>query len=168
MSNEATILLAEDDENDVALLRYAFTRANILNPLQVVGDGKRAIDYLKGNGRYSNRQNHPWPALMLLDLKMSPVDGFGVLAWWQRQIYASEIPIIVMSSSNSHADIQRALSLGAASYFLKSANMQYFVHVARQLRERWLTPAVSQSLPIDFDHATFPAASAHPRSVFQS
>jgi DNA-binding response OmpR family regulator len=161
---EPTILLAEDDENDVALLQLAFDRAKITNPLQVVGDGKQAIDYLKGSGAYGNRENYPWPTLMLLDLKMIPVDGFGVLAWWQKQNREAELPIIVMSSSNSQSDIHRALTLGATSYLIKPGGLQYLVQVARNLRERWLAPLARQFARAN-GAPEFGSEPGYPRSV---
>lgn len=163
MTGLPTILLAEDDDNDAALLQMAFKRASISNPVKIVSDGKQVLSYLKGAGSFANRDENPWPALMLLDLKMPLLDGFGVLAWWQKQSRASDLPIIVMTNSTSDSDIHRAIALGAASYFIKPANMQYFIHVAHQLRERWLTPAESRSwadpLPEELTHARPPSLS---------
>jgi CheY-like chemotaxis protein len=141
MAQEKIILLAEDDENDALLFKIALEHAAITNPLTVVRDGREAIDYLRGTGSYSDRNEHPLPALMLLDLNMPLLNGFDVLLWRHKQPELRELPIVVMSSSHSQEDIQRALSLGAASYCIKPAGLQYLIQVARELRDRWLNPA---------------------------
>src|SRR6185436_1684427 len=85
MPDEAVILLAEDREDDVLLVRKAFERGAINNPLQVARDGEEAMAYLSGEGNYSNRAEYPLPDLLLLDLKMPRVDGFDVIRWIRRQ-----------------------------------------------------------------------------------
>jgi len=76
MSNDSpTILLAEDDPNKVLLIKRGFTKANISNPIQIVSDGEEAMDYLAGEGSYSDRRRYPLPALILLDLKLPRRSG---------------------------------------------------------------------------------------------
>src|SRR5439155_1605289 len=75
-----TVLLADDDENDRYLLDLAFEKNGLPNVLQVVRNGEEAIDYLRGDGVYSDREKYPWPSLMLFDLKMPLVDDFEALA----------------------------------------------------------------------------------------
>ena len=84
-NRDALILLAEDDENDIALFRRALANADIRNPVEIVRDGDEAIAYLKGEGKFSDRTKYPLPALMLLDLNMPRRDGFQVLDWIRRQ-----------------------------------------------------------------------------------
>jgi CheY-like chemotaxis protein len=134
------ILVADDDENDVALLRRAFAKAEVSATLTAVWNGQEAIAYLRGDGIYSDRRKYPWPDLLLLDLKMPMLDGFEVLTWWQTQEQAADLPIIVLSSSNRDQDIHRAMELGAHGYCAKPAGFDYFVMVARELQNRWLMP----------------------------
>ena len=74
-----------DSDDDIRLIRRAFQKANILNPLQVVRNGDEALAYLHGDGEYANRAEYPLPTLLLLDLKMPRKNGFDVLEWIRRQ-----------------------------------------------------------------------------------
>ena len=76
-----TVLLVEDDLNDIFLVKRAFRTAQIPNPLQVVTDGEEAINYLRGAGKYADRQAHPLPKLIVMDIKMPRRSGFEVLEW---------------------------------------------------------------------------------------
>jgi CheY-like chemotaxis protein len=138
MRKVPVILVADDDDNDVLLLERAFQRANVSSRFVVVRDGQEAIDYLSGTGKFADRATYPWPALMLLDLKMPLLDGFDVLTWWREHGPARGLPIVVMSSSNQESDVERATALGAAAYQVKSGDLQFLVAFARDLREKWL------------------------------
>src|SRR5437016_14158370 len=105
MPDQAIILLAEDREDDVLLIRKAFSKANISNPLQVVRDGEEAIAYLSGEGKYSNRDEYPLPDLFLLDLKMPGKDGFDVLRWVRQQTGLSALSVVVLTSSEDMRDV---------------------------------------------------------------
>jgi CheY-like chemotaxis protein len=146
MRSPPVILLADDDDNDALLLERAFQRAKVAVRFMAVRDGQEAIDYLSGKGKYGDRTNYPWPALMLLDLKMPLLDGFDVLTWWREQGNERDLPIVVMSSSNQQLDVERAMALGAAAYQVKSGDLQNLVSFARELRERWLGRAKKEDV----------------------
>src|SRR6267142_2285920 len=95
----ATILLAEDDENDVLIMRRAFKKANIINPLNLVCDGEEAINYLQGTGDYADRAKYPFPALLLLDLKMPKKSGFDVLEFIKTHPQFHRLVTVVLTSS---------------------------------------------------------------------
>ena len=99
MPAEPLILLVEDREDDILVLRKAFERAEAPTALQVARDGEEAIGYLSGTGKYSNRAEYPLPSLVLLDLRMPRVDGFEVLRWIRNQSGLDALIVIVLSSS---------------------------------------------------------------------
>src|SRR2546430_816526 len=116
MPEHALILLVEDREDDVILVRRAFGKANVLNPMHVVRDGAEAIAYLKGEGKYSNRAEYPLPELLLLDLKMPGTDGFEVLKWMRQQPGLQNLRVVVLTSSDQMRDVNTAYQLGANSF----------------------------------------------------
>src|SRR5437764_11360768 len=119
MTNIKTILLADDDPDDVYLVKAAFARAGYDFPFVVVPDGEEAINYFKGLGKYANRYACPLPALFLLDIKMPSIDGFQVLRWVRAHPAWRALPIIVLTNSYYGSDINQAYDLGANSFLTK-------------------------------------------------
>src|SRR5438046_1544463 len=134
MPERAVILLAEDREDDVLLIRRAFARAQVTNPFFVVRDGEEAIEYLKGEGRYSNRAEYPLPSLMLLDLKMPRTDGFEVLKWIREQPDLRGLRVIVLTTSDHIRDANLAYQLGANSFLVKPFEFETFVGLSQALK----------------------------------
>src|SRR5947208_16593672 len=122
MTERATVLLAEDDPDDVLLTQIAFEKARLANPLEVVRDGEEAIAYLQGDSAYADRALYPLPILLLLDLNMPKINGFQVLKWLQAHPMLKRLPVAVMTSSDHDPDITRAYELGADSYLIKPPN----------------------------------------------
>src|SRR5215469_12804425 len=94
-----SVLLAEDEPNDIFLLQHAFQQAQLLNPLHSVTDGQEAIDFLSGSGEFSDRAQFPIPGLVILDVKMPRKSGLEVLAWLRRQKGICCLPTLILSSS---------------------------------------------------------------------
>ena len=132
------ILVVEDREDDVILLRRAFRVAGILNPVMVVRTGEEAASYLAGEGNYRRRSEFPLPQLILLDLKLPEMDGFEVLEWVRSQKEFSGIVVIVLTSSDSMKDIKQAYDLGANSFIVKDTEFENTVMLARLLKDYWL------------------------------
>ena len=137
MTDEQTILLVDDSENDLTLMDIAFRRAGLNSPLQVVHNGEEAIAYLAGEGRYTDRNKFPLPAVMLLDLNMPMKDGFHVLDWLRKQSGLKRLSTIVLTASLRPEDVERAFELGAHSYLVKPAALDDLVAMIRCLRD-WL------------------------------
>jgi CheY-like chemotaxis protein len=133
------VLLAEDDENDVLLMRRAFSRVGISNPLDVVNNGEEAIAYLKGDGDFLDRGKFPLPCLMLLDLKMPKKNGFEVLGWLRAQGTLKRLLTVVLTSSKETRDINLAYDLGANSYLVKPADFQNLTALLKTLELYWFS-----------------------------
>src|SRR5262249_15941748 len=114
-----TILLVEDDEDDIFIMKRVLKLTKVTNPLQVVTDGQKAMDYLSGTGAFQARQRYPVSFIVFLDLKISYVHGFEILEWMQRRPELSSIVVVVLTSSAEEKDHQKAYSLGARSYVTK-------------------------------------------------
>ncbi|HHY85352.1 MAG TPA: response regulator [Verrucomicrobia bacterium] len=131
------ILHVEDDPNDALLFQHACARAGVRFALRSVTDGDEAIAYLQGTQGYADRQKHPFPQLILLDLKMPRLSGFEVLAWLRENDAFKSLPVIVLTSSNHESDIKRAYDLGANSYLVKPVGFDALVEVAKTISGYW-------------------------------
>jgi CheY-like chemotaxis protein len=138
VKSSCTFLVAEDDENDVFFLQRAFKQAKVENPLNVVRDGQEAIEYLSGEGKFSDRNLYPLPYLFILDLKMPRKTGLEVLGWLQEQPELRCVPVMVLSSSAHRTDIERAYELGANAFVVKPASLEKRVELAKLIGAFWL------------------------------
>jgi len=143
------ILQVEDDPNDVFLLHHALKKAGAENPVQVVTDGEQAIDYLRGAGKFADREQFPLPSLVLLDLNLPGLPGLEVLRWIRQ---ASGIPLVVLvlSTSGEDADIAAAYRLGANGFLVKPAHAHKLVDLARAIKDFWL---IHNALPKESSRA---------------
>ena len=138
MTNQA-VLYIEDEENDVIFMRHAWTNAGARNPLHVVTDGEQALQYLSGEGKYANRDEHPMPGLILLDLKLPKLSGLNVLKWIRQQPEIHLLPVVVLSSSNSPQDVCDAYELRANAFLVKPPHAKALSETVASLKEFWLT-----------------------------
>ena len=133
-----SILLVEDNPDDVALFKRALHKAELDYPLQVVGDGEAAIAYLSGEGLYADRNNHPLPRLVLLDLKLPRKSGHEVLEWMRSQPELRRLPVVVLTTSREISDINRAYDHCANSYLVKPFSFDGLMDMVRTLHSYWL------------------------------
>src|SRR5689334_4902983 len=108
VSNQATILVAEDSESDILLIKLGFEDAHVPYALQFVDDGMAATEYLSGQGKYEDRTKYPVPCLLLTDLKMPRMNGFELLEWVRENAPWKGMPVIVVSGSDQPQDRERA------------------------------------------------------------
>ena len=134
MNRNRTILLVEDNPDDVELTKRALARSNVASELVVARDGAEALDYLFSAGG----DHHQLPQLVLLDLKLPKIDGLEVLQRVREDKRTKLLRIIVLTSSNEDEDKLRSYDLGASSFVRKPLDFGEFVEAARQLGQYWL------------------------------
>src|ERR1051325_2180107 len=132
------MLVAEDQDIEVQLLKLACERPKISLPLYFVRNGEEAIEYLEGQGRYADRQEYLLPKLLLLDLNMPLRNGFDVLEWLRLQPGLRRLVVIVFTSSDLASDVNRAFELAANSYLVKPLGFEKLRQTARYLEDYWL------------------------------
>jgi CheY-like chemotaxis protein len=138
-SRRITVVLVEDDPNDVLLIRRAFERTGGEMTLIHLSDGDAAVQYLAGQEPYHARLESPCPTIMLLDIKLPRRSGFEVLSWARSQTTAAKrIPILMLTSSGQKADIDRAYDLGATAYLRKPSRAKLLSELVADLKTFWL------------------------------
>jgi CheY-like chemotaxis protein len=137
MNEHHTILLVDDSENDLRLMRAAFQMAKCRNPVQELRNGEEAIAYLKGEGPYGDRQKFPLPIVVLLDLNMPKKNGYDVLTWARAQPLFKHLAIFVLTASMRAEDVETAFYFGATSYLVKPGDLDTLAAMMRCLCE-WI------------------------------
>jgi two-component system response regulator len=130
--SDPTILLVEDNPDDVELTLRALRRSDVRCQVAVAADGAAALDYLLGP------QETPLPAFVLLDLKLPKLSGHEVLERIRREPRTRLLPVVVLTSSRERADLERSYALGANSYVRKPVDFDAFMGAARKLGAYWL------------------------------
>jgi two-component system, response regulator len=140
-----TILLVEDNPDDVALTMRAFKRSHLMNPVVVARDGVEALDFLFARGEYTARAEAPLPTLVILDLKLPRLDGLGVLKTLRADPRTALLPTVILTSSKEEQDVVAGYSFGANSYVRKPVDFIEFVDAVKVLGLYWL--ALNQTPP---------------------
>ena len=139
--SDRTILLVEDDENQVLLAMRALRTHGIVEEVDrvvVVGDGEEALEYLFGTGSHVGRDTGVMPEFVLLDVKLPKMDGLQVLERLRGDERTEILPVILFSSSREHEDVVAGYRLGANSYVAKPANFERFSEAMQYLGWYWL------------------------------
>ena len=136
-SEPMPILLVEDNENDVLLIKRAFNKAKVAPPMSIVSDGDEAIAYLSQTGQYADIEKFPIPSLILLDLKLPRRSGLEVLSWIKQQPELKRLLVVVLTSSQENSDLTQAYDLGANSYLVKPVYFQDLVSLIESIDSYW-------------------------------
>lgn len=135
---EKTILLIEDNPDDVALTIRAFGKNRIKNRVVVAEDGVEALDYIFRKGKFADRDPQELPALILLDLKLPKLDGFEILKTIRENEFTKFLPVVILTSSKEEQDIIRGYENGANSYIRKPVDFEKFFDAVQTLGLYWL------------------------------
>jgi two-component system response regulator len=138
MFRDETILLVEDNPDDVELTMRAFRKNKIANNIVVARDGVEALDYLFGRGTHADRNTAETPRLILLDLKMPKMDGLHVLEHVREDERTRLTPVVILTSSKEEQDLVRSYKSGANSYVRKPVDFNEFLEAVRQIGLYWL------------------------------
>ncbi|MDB6110679.1 MAG: response regulator with CheY-like receiver domain and winged-helix DNA-binding domain, partial [Pedosphaera sp.] len=122
----------EDDEDDALLFRRAMEKVEPGCPIQVATDGQMAIDYFAGSGKFQDRQAFPLPCLVLLDLKLPQVPGLDVLKWIRGEA-RSDVPVVILSSSQHKEDVSTAYKLRGNAYLVKPSDPAQLLEIAKMI-----------------------------------
>jgi len=128
------ILLAEDNPGDVMLTKKALEQGKLANNLHVATDGVETLAFLRQEGEYADK---PRPDLVLLDLNMPRKDGQDVLKSLREDEDLCRIPVVVLTSSESEADIARSYELSANAYLTKPVDFDGFIEIVNRMEEFW-------------------------------
>ena len=132
-----TILLVDDDEEDLLMTKQALHESRLGNDLRTTHDGEDLMDYLLRNGVYTDPADSPKPGLILLDLNMPKKDGREALAEIKANPDLRKIPVIVLTTSKAEEDIFRTYDLGVSSFITKPVTFAGLVEAMRVLTQYW-------------------------------
>lgn len=133
------ILLAEDDEDDQAIVCRAFQKARFRSPVHVVENGEELLQYLQGAEPYGDRDRYPMPGLILLDLNMPVMGGEEALARIKASPGLRHIPVVVLTTSDDQTGINRCYELGASTFITKPVTFSGFMQVVSELQLYWFS-----------------------------
>ena len=131
------VILVEDNPDDRFLFERAWRGAGIPNPLRMLENGQKILDYLFGTGEYADRERHPLPALLLLDIKMPGLSGLEVLGRLRGEETLRSLPVAIMTASTSLDDIAEAYRLGANAFFIKPSSVQELIELLTAVKGCW-------------------------------
>jgi CheY-like chemotaxis protein len=133
-----TILLVEDNPDHAELVMRGLAEFKVANRIIHVDDGQAALDYLYGQGEYSDRLKFPIPHLMLLDLRLPKVDGLEVLRDVKENDALKSIPVVILTTSDAERDLLKAYDFHANSFLTKPISFTEFSNLIRDLGFYWL------------------------------
>jgi DNA-binding response OmpR family regulator len=136
MNGIKSILLVEDDSNDVELIMAGLASNKLANDIVVTRDGEEALDYLNCRGKYAGRMDGN-PALVLLDLKLPKVGGLEVLKHIRSNGKLARVPVVILTSSGEEKDIIEGYRLGTNGYVVKPLDFHQFVDAVKKTGAFW-------------------------------
>lgn len=146
--NKKTLLLVEDNPDDVLLTVTALKQYHLANEIVVARDGEEALDYLFCRGTHAGRDPNDLPQVIFLDIKLPKVDGLEVLRAVRGDPRLGKLPVVILTSSSEQRDVVESYRLGVNSYVRKPVDFNQFLEAAKQLGLCWLV--LNETPPIQF------------------
>lgn len=131
------VLMAEDNEHDIVVTKRAWKKHHVINSLYVVRDGEECLDYLYRRGKYLEPASAPRPGILLLDIKMPRLDGFGVLKSIRESEKFQRLPVVILTSSKAEEDLIKSYDLGANAYIVKPVGFDNFADAVKKFNLFW-------------------------------
>lgn len=144
-SYNATIMIVDDDPNELFLIERAFRKIGVTARIQAINGGAEAIAYMRGQGKYADRNKYAYPTFICTDLKMQGGDGFSVLEHLKQNPESAMIPTVMLSSSCDPDDIKKAYMLGASSYHVKPGAAEALRALLKALHDYWMTCEIPEA-----------------------
>ena len=135
---DPTLLVIEDARDHALLVRVAARRALPGLDVRVAGDGMEGIAYLAATAPFHDRRSHPFPDLVILDLLMPDIDGFGVLEWIRDNRGPGYVPVVVLTSSEDPSHEGRSMDLGAQAFYRKPTDLDGLGETVRSIVDEHL------------------------------
>jgi CheY-like chemotaxis protein len=142
MNDTQTILIVEDSDDDFLATMRAFKKSNLSNPVRRCTNGDQALDYMFRRGEFSAHDKAPLPGIVLLDLNLPGMDGRDVLRQIKDDPNISNIPVVVLTTSNASQDIEQCYAAGANSYVKKPVDFEGFMQAIARLSDYWLKVSI--------------------------
>jgi len=149
-----SVLVIENDSNDIYLLRHLLEKIDPSLEVLSFCSGELALDFLLGRGEYRDRVKHPLPCLIFLDLNMPRTSGFEILRRIKKEPGLKLIPVVISSGSSQTQDIDHAYDLGANLYLVKKVNSQEMFESVKSIIHLFLSNAGAQNRPTPLELAT--------------
>jgi CheY-like chemotaxis protein len=140
-THPVTILLVEDNLQDIEITQRAFAKGRVKNDVFVVRDGEAALDYLYQRGPYQGPLSAPRPGMILLDLTLPKVGGLEVLQRIKQDEALKAIPVVVLTASQREQDVVNSYALGVNTYIEKPVEFDKFLRVIRAVQDYWIVIA---------------------------
>ncbi|MBX7096017.1 MAG: response regulator [Flavobacteriales bacterium] len=139
MPSQVEILLVEDNRSDADLTIRALKKYNLTNHIVHLKDGQEAMDFIFCNGEFANKtMEEQRPKMILLDLKMPKINGLEVLEAIRTDVRTKTIPVVVLTSSREHPDVEKAYELGVNSYIVKPVQFDAFMEAVKEIGMYWM------------------------------
>lgn len=135
VTEKPSLLLVEDNEDDVVIAKRAFGEFRIFSEVNVARDGQEALNLLSGDGDRKPLR----PSLILLDITLPLMDGIALLKKLKSDPELKAIPVVMLTTSSRQEDVQRSYEAGAASYITKPPSIEEYAELARKFEMYWIT-----------------------------